>query len=923
MAPVNETLETEAITAQFLRRILDDRIEGQLRPLADYLAQWPGREDCLRRAFAELELESPPDADQDALTIGPYRLLKKLGAGGQGEVHLAQDLRLGRQVAIKLLRNFSGGHEDRERFRREAQYLAPLNHPAICPVLDVGVHGEAPYLVMRFVEGQSLESILSDAQAPPTADEIRGVLHLVLELTRGLSAAHAAGVVHRDLKPANIMVETRSDGREPSWPLLADDHPVLLDFGLAGHLATNDHRLTEAGDRFGTPLYMAPEQIEATGAGPDPRVDVYALGVILYRLVTLEFPFEAPTQAGLYRAILAMPPGDPAIRNPLVSRDLSTVILTALEKETPRRYASAHALGADLEALIENRPVSVRRPRSWERMWRWSRRHPARASVVLLGILVATLVLVLGSKWQDLREARQRTAAEALENRLTDAFLLLDDPPTPDAPIKAFLEIAEDHPDLPDALVGLALAHLRAKAPREALAALERSPLRNLPETLRLAAYLAPFANPESVRVSPAEPEGEPTALAAYVDALLLGFRGEHNDAKAPIKALARAQDAVLLAQSPRQIYHRELALAAGRAKLSGIAKSAAAALTARWPDSFAAHLTAGQAIADFDVHLALRSFERAIALRPESYIAHSDFARVLLGLGRYEDAASAARSASSIDPSQLTPYETLITALSALDRDEEALAILRTVSLHNSNHAFWNYFAGHHLAKQGLANESLPFLRKCVDLVPTYAEAWGVLSGVHIMLRDAEAAEEAATRALALSPDNTDALGNLGLSHFLRGDFAQATPPLEEAIRIAPNYHEHYVNLIHCLRGQKRWAEAAARAETLRGVALQDLGTEGDAPELVAELNTNARLAQVLRDQLGRLRTEIDLLSEWERTGFATMDQISRRARALLATRDVISATKEERVEDLLPSDEAAAVAEAVAKLTSWAGRE
>jgi serine/threonine protein kinase/tetratricopeptide (TPR) repeat protein len=914
MSPVHALIDDEAITAQFLRSILDDRMAGTPRALEEYLARWPGREDALRRAWEDLDR---PEAETPVM-IGPYRLLRKLGAGGQGEVHLAEDSRLNRRVAIKVLRSFSGAGEDRDRFRREARLLAPLNHPAICPVLDVGIHGDAPYLVMRYIEGESLEAVLRAAASPPP--DVQGALGLALKLAHALSAAHAAGVVHRDLKPANIMILPRENGESPRLPLHPADQPVLLDFGLAGPLFEASRRLTTVGDRFGTPHYMAPEQIEAVAETRDPRVDVYALGVILYRLVTARLPFEGPTQAALFHSVLTRSPPDPRPHNPSVSRDLSTVILTALEKDPRRRYASAEAFARDLEALSEGRPVSVRRPGLLERSSRWMRKHPARAAALAFGLSALVLGGILTWKWRDLTAAEAAAQAARVEDRITEAFALFTDTARHDEVLRAFEELQREHPELPDPVVGIALAHLRAQKFELAIRSIEESSLRGTPELERLLAYLLPFRNGIRDAGRPEAPSPLPTALGAFIDALVLGFRGEHNDPAAVNRALERAQDAVLIAERPRQIYHRELAVAAARAKAAAVTKSAAASLVARWPESFAAHLAAAQTLSRIDPEIALVHYDRALRMRPHDASAHRDRARLLMELKRYEEAVPAAAKAVELDAEHADAYQTWIKSIAALGREDEACRITLEFSERLDSNPSWNFFAGQFLAQQGRVEEGRARLEKCLAAWPDFADAWGVLAGVHILQQDAEAAERASERALALDPKNSDGAGNLGLAYYLRGEFDRAISALEHAVRLTPHYHENLVNLIHALRAKKRWAEAAERAAALRPIALMNLGTEGDAPELEASLRESARLADLVRGEKSRIEREILVLDEWRRSGVATEEQVGSRAASLLADPALGAATREDRMDELLPEEEADAVRDLLRTLERWA---
>ncbi|MHC4141624.1 MAG: serine/threonine-protein kinase, partial [Planctomycetota bacterium] len=239
--------------------------------------------------------------------LGPYRIDREIGRGGQSVVYLAEDTRLGRRVALKIL---SGGPvpdaRTVRRFTREAETAARLDHPAICTVHEAGVERGVRYIAMRYVEGRTLAAKIAAARQadgdPPDPMEAVAVLE---QVARAVHAAHEAGVIHRDIKPGNIMVTPEGE-------------PVVLDFGLA-----RDERgslsLTLSGSVFGTPAYLAPEQIETRVGSVDRTTDVYALGATLFELLTLHAPYEAPTRQRLYRAVLLEQPPDPRRYSPVVS----------------------------------------------------------------------------------------------------------------------------------------------------------------------------------------------------------------------------------------------------------------------------------------------------------------------------------------------------------------------------------------------------------------------------------------------------------------------------------------------------------------------------------------------------------------------------------------------------------------------------
>jgi serine/threonine protein kinase len=264
-------------------------------------------------------------------TFGRYEIEDRLGKGGMGVVFRARDTQLDRTVALKVPFLGDDGEETRRRFFREARAAATLHHANICPVYDVGEELGLPYLTMAFIEGRPLAKVLKDG--PPVAP-VQAAL-LVRKLALAMQEAHAHGVVHRDLKPANVMLRPGGE-------------PVIMDFGLARR---GDDRasegLTRPGDVIGTLEYMPPEQLEGDNAAVGPRADVYALGVVLYEVLTGRRPFTGNT-ASLLTAILLKPPPRPSEVRPGVPPRLDEICLTAMARKPADRYASMADFAAAL-----------------------------------------------------------------------------------------------------------------------------------------------------------------------------------------------------------------------------------------------------------------------------------------------------------------------------------------------------------------------------------------------------------------------------------------------------------------------------------------------------------------------------------------------------------------------------------------------
>jgi len=322
-----------------------------------------------------------PGADASLPAVAPtlsrFEIEGQIGQGATAVVYRARDRRLNRTVAVKVLREGPGVNDVvHERFRREAQAAAGLAHPNVVTVYDAGEEGGRSFLVMELVEGRPLDALLKDPAAPRDR-----LLPLLAKAARGVAAAHERNIVHRDLKPANILVTPAGE-------------PKVGDFGLA-HLLETQTELTRTGTSLGTPLYMAPEQVEARASDISPRTDVYALGAILYEILAGQPPHQAASLADLYASIIRRDPVPPRSIHAEVALDAQTIALKALEKEPSRRYADAREFADDLERHLKGEPILARPVGAWGRFARRCRRNPVGATmavVAVVGVIAAGLV---------------------------------------------------------------------------------------------------------------------------------------------------------------------------------------------------------------------------------------------------------------------------------------------------------------------------------------------------------------------------------------------------------------------------------------------------------------------------------------------------------------------------------------------------
>ncbi len=594
-----------------------------------------------RAAPAGKSAGRPPRPDG----IAHYRIVRELGAGGMGCVYEAHDLILDRRVALKVLAgHLAHSPQAAERFEREAWVAGRLDHPNLVPVFERGEWEGTRYFTMQYVDGGSLGDVVRRLRETGrderhglvfgTRDYVVWVLAHLVTAARAIDYAHRHGVVHRDIKPMNLL-------------LSAEDGAIkVADFGLA--LEAASPRLTTVGSVLGTIAYMAPEQVLGRSDEIGVATDVYALGVTLFELLTLELPYGGATQQLYVQEVLTGSERRASRINARVGSDLETVIHKALEKEPQDRYASAAAFADDLQAVLDFRPIQARRLPWPRRAVKAARRRPAVAALLALALVSVPTIGLLAQR----AVAHRRLAtANRVETLWREARFLAERPARQrDVVERASAILALDPAHLP-ALRARAFGYRRLA--EEAREDAERSRLRGL-------------ALADVARLTELAPDAAwPQRLAADT----LRQFGREDDARAADGRAAERRGTV--PSDEDQFLDALLAYDRGDfdAAIAGLSP-----IVARKPQSLAElRWRARSYAARGDVEAALIDYRVAAAINPEDVFSYFDLGELLGRMGKFDEAQTYLRRALEIEPGRFEVREALADNLLAEGRAQFA----------------------------------------------------------------------------------------------------------------------------------------------------------------------------------------------------------------------------------------------------------
>ena len=790
--------------------------------------------------------------------IPGYEVQAVLGRGGMGIVYRAWHLRLHRPVALKmLLAGACATPPERQRFLREAEAAAGLQHPHIVQVHDVGEHDGRAYFTMELVEGGSLAQKL--AGTPQPAGKAAALLATLAE---AVHVAHQRGIVHRDLKPDNVL-------------LTADGTPKISDFGLARRLE-GAAGLTLSGVPMGTPSYMAPEQAQGKPRAVGPGTDVYALGAILYELLTGRPPFRGETVTETLQQVIADEPVPPSRLNPKVPRDLETICLKCLHKEPERRYASARELADDLGRFVRGESVLARPVGVVESLRRCVWRRPAAtgmlAAVVLLVATGAVGTWLLYQQRADARARQAQTDQEVRGDLERARGLLVEGWEAADL---AKLAQASSEADRAAVIArsGGASAAVRQEAEAfrgDATGRLNRTEKdRALLEALRdvsipyeTFAYLHDEASWPIVLAQPSADEqyaaaflrwgldvdgtaeaevvarlgAEPDSVVQELIAALDGWMLERlrNRPEAAWRRLFRVAEQLDGSERRRRL--RSLLISGAPPRAEGVA--GLAGVGSPWPSLW--ELARGSAWRPLlelrreldprtepvptvvllayacanvgDATGAEQVLRQAVTARPEEVVLLATLGRLLerQGASRRADAVGYYRAARSRSRHLGLA---LSRALFLAGKSGEAEEVLRELALqpeHDHNPAL-SFYLGAALIGQRRYGEAEAAYREAILLRPDWGEAHSNLGAALNSQRKYGEAEAACRKAIDLKPDDSTAFTNLGNALNHQGRHGEAEAACRKAIDLRPDYAEAHVNLGSALHDQGKHAEAEA----------------------------------------------------------------------------------------------------------------
>ena len=777
--------------------------QGGAPPREELLAQHPQCAAELAAALDGLEFihratrempHAPKEGGElaERQLLGDFRLVREVGRGGMAVVYEAEQVSLGRRVALKVL-PFAAVLDPKQlqRFKNEALAAAHLHHPHIVPVFAVGCERGVHYYAMQLVEGQSLAAVIREmkGRAPATEPKtpatshgsnrdpgyVRMAVALGMQAAEALDHAHQLGVVHRDVKPGNLLVDSLGE----LW---------ITDFGLARTLRDGD--LTVTGELLGTYRYMSPEQTLAKRAPMDHRTDVYSLGVTLYELLTLEHAFPGDDPQAVMRDIAEKEPVAPRRWNDALPVDLETIVLKAMSKDPSSRYSTALEMAEDLGRYLKDQPILARRPSVAARASKWVRRHKGFVTAAFVVLLLGLVALAV-----DLfRVGKEQRQTQAALDRAKDNLLLARS-----AVDKFLVEIG---------ISGMADLAPPRPARRRLLEAALRFHERNFDDAASIGTRVTILHALQRYDDAIALLDGRIARAASDAWAHMqrghmLWHEQKYDDALAAIEAACTAKPDLAEAYSFRGCVLKDV----GRLDAALVAHDRALELDGK---SAPFHTYRANVLADMGkAQDALAEYETACQLDPDLPNCFCGKGDVLAGMGKLEEALVAYERAIAVDPSYAWAWTARGMIFVSLGRIGEAVRSHdRGVEL-DPGAARAHVNRGLALREAGRLDDAIAAYRKAIELEATLTQAHGNLAIALALQGKLEESLAAANEGIRLAPKSARARFNLGCVYTAMKEWENAIREYEHAIELEPGFQHAYINLASALADHGELDEA------------------------------------------------------------------------------------------------------------------
>jgi serine/threonine protein kinase/Tfp pilus assembly protein PilF len=699
-------------------------------------------------------LETPKKKLASGTTFaGRYEILEELGKGGMGEVYRVKDQKLDEEIALKVLKPEIASNKSMiERFKNELKFARKIAHRNVCKMYDLNEEEETPYITMEYVKGEDLKNFIRRKEKL-TEEEVIGIAKQVCE---GLAEAHGLGVVHRDLKPQNIMIDEKNNAK-------------VMDFGIARSVEAPG--VTQSGVMIGTPDYISPEQAE--GEEADQRSDIYALGVILYEMVTGSVPFKGDTAFSVALKHKSKLPSDPKKLNPDISDGLSRLILICMEKERKRRYQTAEALLTDLGNIGEGFPLGTKiRPR----------RETFATSLIrnkfFIPALVVALAVVVVVIWQ-LRPEKETVIAPKIENSVA---------------VISFENQTGDE----------AYDYLQEVIPNLLITNLENTGLLYMVTWERMRDILEQIGKGDVDTID--RDLGFEVCRREGIEAIVLGFftkAGEmfytdvkilDTETKKILKGhISKGEGVDSILKTQINELSREISQGIGIAgQKIDTAQVGVADITTDSMEAYDYFLRGTEEIEKFYWQKALQFLEKAIKLDPTFASAYLATARAYDGLENTKACNSAYEKAKSFSE-EATEKERLFIEAGYANRIErnsgKYFRILNEIAEKYPREKQAHYLLARYYRSERLYDKAIEEFNKTLGLDPNHGKAHNTLALLYLTLDNFEKAIEHFKKYASVSPGEPNPINSIGWTFFLKGEIDEAIAKFKEALEIRPDF--------------------------------------------------------------------------------------------------------------------------------------